>query len=110
MFSGKNNTFPLLTSYTVLFNTCEYPNEQTCECSASSLKSVRLYSSLTVIFVWKLFEFWYTKSFFLQGIKYYLDFGNNKLSATVRGLVALTLAMCLQLCWSVLLNSTVTLS
>ena len=78
MFSGKNNTFPLLTSYTVLFNTCEYPNEQTCECSASSLNSVRLSSSLTVIFVWKLFEFCYTKSFFLQGIKYYLDFGNNK--------------------------------
>ena len=109
MFSGKNNTFPLLTSYTVLFNTCEYPNEQTCECSASSLKSVRLSSSLTVIFVWKLFEFWYTKSFFLQGIKYYLDFGNINLPAAVRGPVALTLGMCLQTYWSALLGSTVTL-
>ena len=98
MFSGKNNTFPLLTSYTVLFDTCEYPNERTCKCSASSLKSVRLYSSLTVILYESYLKFYYTKSFFLQGIKYYLDFGNNKLSATMRGLVALTLAMCLQLC------------
>ena len=108
MFSGKNNTFPLLTSYTVLFDTCKYQNERTCECSASSLKSVRLYSSLTVILYENYLKFYYTKSFFLQGIKYYLDFGNNKLSATMRGPVALTLSMCLQIYWSVLLGSTVT--